>query len=73
VNLAKYISPYTIVLTVNLETVYGIIWAILFYNENQEVKPAFYIGVIIILSAIFLNSYLKRLNDKKLIQPSAVN
>ncbi len=68
VNLAKYISPYTIVLTVNLETVYGIIWAILFYNENKEVKPTFYIGVLIILLAIFLNSYLKRVSDKKMVQ-----
>ncbi len=68
VDLSKYISPYTIVLTVNLETVYGIIWAILFYNENKEVKPTFYIGVLIILFAIFLNSYLKRLSDKKLAE-----
>ncbi|MDP1802746.1 MAG: DMT family transporter [Bacteroidota bacterium] len=68
VDLSKYISPYTIVLTVNLETVYGIIWAILFYNENKEVKPTFYIGVLIILLAIFLNSYLKRINDKKQFQ-----
>jgi drug/metabolite transporter (DMT)-like permease len=66
VNLAKYISPYTIVLTVNLETVYGIVWAILFFNENQEVQPSFYFGVLIILAAIFLNSYLKKLSDKKL-------
>ncbi len=65
VNLAKFISPYTIVLTVNLETVYGIIWAILFFKENNEVQPSFYIGVIIILFAIFLNSYLKGLSDKK--------
>ncbi len=65
VNLSKYISPYTIVLTVNLETVYGIIWAILFYKENNEVKPTFYIGVCIILLAIFLNTYLKKLKDKK--------
>ncbi len=67
VDLSKYISPYTIVLTVNLETVYGIIWAILFYNENKEVKPTFYIGVLIILLAIFLNSCLKRINDKKAV------
>jgi drug/metabolite transporter (DMT)-like permease len=66
VDLAKYISPYTIVLTVNLETVYGIIWAILFYKENKEVKPTFYLGVCIILLAIFLNTFLKKLNDKKL-------
>lgn len=65
VNLSKYISPYTIVLTVNLETVYGILWAILFFSENKEVQPSFYIGVCIILLAIFLNSYLKKLSDKR--------
>ncbi len=66
VDLAKHISPYTIVLTVNLETVYGIIWAIIFFNENKEVKPTFYLGVFIILLAIFLNSYLKTMTEKKL-------
>lgn len=68
VDLAKYISPYTIVLTVNLETVYGIVWAILFYNENKELKPTFYVGVLIILLAILLNSYLKGLNERKSIK-----
>ncbi len=68
VDLSKYISPYTIVLTVNLETVYGIIWAILFYNENKEVKPTFYIGVLIILVTIFLNSYLKGVSDRKVLK-----
>lgn len=65
VDLAKHISPYTIVLTVNLETVYGILWAILFFSENKEVEPTFYLGVCIILLAIFLNSYLKRISDKR--------
>ncbi|HRH11549.1 MAG TPA: DMT family transporter [Bacteroidia bacterium] len=65
VDLAKHISPYTIVLTVNLETVYGIIWAILFFSENKEVKPTFYVGVFIILAAIFLNSFLKQLAEKR--------
>ena len=68
VNLSKYISPYTIVLTVNLETVYGIIWAILFYKENKEVKPTFYVGVFVILFAIFLNSWLRKNQGKKLLQ-----
>ena len=65
VDLAKHISPYTIVLTVNLETVYGIIWAILFFNENLELEPGFYGGVAIILGAIVLNSYLRKRFDKK--------
>ncbi|MBI2722668.1 MAG: DMT family transporter [Bacteroidetes bacterium] len=68
VNLAKHISPYTIVLTVNLETVYGIIWAILFFKENKEVKPTFYLGVLIILLAVFLNSYLKNITEKNLLK-----
>ncbi|MBL7930424.1 MAG: DMT family transporter [Bacteroidia bacterium] len=63
VNLSKYISPYTIVLTVNLETVYGIVWAILFFNENRELTLSFYFGVFIILLAIFLNSYFKKLSE----------
>lgn len=70
VDLSKYISPYTIVLTVNLETVYGIIWAVLFYSENREVKPTFYVGVLIILVAIFLNSYLKSFRERKIKQSS---
>lgn len=66
VNLNKYLSPYTQILTVNLETVYGIIWAIIFYNENKEVKPSFYLGVIIILAAVFLNPIIKsRLESSK--------
>lgn len=68
VSLSKHISPYTIVLTVNLETVYGIIWAILFYKENKEVKPTFYIGVVVILLAIFFNSYLKKLREKRIVR-----
>lgn len=65
VNLNKYISPYTQILTVNLETVYGIIWAIIFYNENRELKPGFYIGVVIILAAVFLNPIIKAQLAKK--------
>lgn len=66
VNLLKNMSPYTQVLTVNLETVYGIIWAIFLYNENKDLNPKFYIGVIIILAAVFINPIIrKRLELKK--------
>ena len=43
----------------------GIIWAILFYQENQELTPAFYVGVLIILFAIFLNSYLRGWSERR--------
>lgn len=60
VNLMKYISPYTINLTVNLEGVYGIILASLLFHENKDLSITFYIGFSIILFAIFLNAILKQ-------------
>jgi drug/metabolite transporter (DMT)-like permease len=68
VSLTRHISPYTIVLTVNLETVYGIIWAALLYSENREMKPTFYVGVVIIFLAIFLNSYLRKMREQKTLR-----
>lgn len=59
VGLMKHLSPYTVTLTVNLETVYGIILAIFIYKENKELSYTFYIGVGIILAAVFLNAWLK--------------
>lgn len=65
VNLMKHLSPYTITLTVNLETVYGIILAILIYEENKELSMTFYAGVLVILFSIFFNAWLKGKHDKK--------
>lgn len=65
VNLMKHLSPYTITLTVNLETVYGIILAIIIYEENKELSMTFYAGVFVILFSIFFNAWLKGRHDKK--------
>ncbi len=65
VNLLKHISPYTLNLAVNLEGVYGIILAGIIYHENQELSFTFYLGFTIILSAIFLNAYIKQRIEKK--------
>lgn len=65
IDLTKYISPYTINLTVNLESIYGIILAMLIYKENKYLNGNFYIGFAIILFAIFLNAYLKYLQRNK--------
>jgi drug/metabolite transporter (DMT)-like permease len=60
VNLMKYLTPYTINLTVNLEGVYGIILASILFHENKELSITFYVGFAIILAAIFLNAFLKQ-------------
>ena len=59
VNLMKKISPYTLSLTLNLETIYGIILAYLFWGESEKMTFTFYIGTAIILFCILLNVWLK--------------
>jgi drug/metabolite transporter (DMT)-like permease len=60
VNLMKKISPFTVMLTVNLETIYGIIIAYYIWKKDEAMTPAFYLGAFIILSTVFGNAILKR-------------
>lgn len=65
VNLMKHISPYTVSLTVNLETIYGIILAYLIWQKDEAMTPGFYVGTLIILATIFGNGILKSYLKKK--------
>ncbi len=64
VKILKYISPYTVMLTINLEPVYGIILAFLLLGESEKLNPLFYVGALLILTTVVANGILK--NRKKL-------
>lgn len=49
----RHLSAFAANLTVNLEPVYGIALAWLLLNEQAELAPGFYWGVVIILLAVF--------------------
>lgn len=68
VNLMKKISPYTITLTVNLESIYGIILAFFLFGDSEKMTWTFYLSTLIILACIFLNVYLKNRFTKKVQQ-----
>ena len=59
VNLMKYISPFTLILTVNLEPVYGIILAFFIFGESEQMSPIFYVASLVMISAIVMNGVLK--------------
>ncbi|MDP5158012.1 MAG: DMT family transporter [Flaviramulus sp.] len=59
VYVMKLISPYTVVLTYNLEPIYGIILALTLFPEKEKMSTSFYYGAIIIISVVFLNAILK--------------
>ncbi len=64
VYVMKVISPYTVVLTYNLEPVYGIILALILFPEKEKMSANFYYGAIVIITTVVLNALLK--NSRKL-------
>lgn len=54
VELMKKISVFLIQLSLNLEPVYGIIMAVLIFREKEKMGANFYLGTLIILSAVLL-------------------
>ena len=50
----KKLSAFTTTLSVNLEPVYGIILAFIFYKENKNLNWGFYAGVALILLSVAL-------------------
>ncbi len=64
VNLMKYISPFTLILTVNLEPVYGIILAFFIFGESEEMSPIFYVASLVMILAIVANGVIKARKSK---------
>ena len=58
-SIMKFLSPYTVMLTINLEPIYGIILAVLVFKEKERMSFEFYIGAVIILITVLLNSVIK--------------
>ena len=59
VKVMKYISPYTVMLTINLEPVYAIILALFIFGDKEKMNPAFYLGAGIVLGVVLLNGIIK--------------
>lgn len=56
-NALKKISAFTANLTYNMEPVYGIILAFIFFKENENLQREFYFGVGLILMAVILQMF----------------
>lgn len=59
VEVMKRLSPYTVMLTTNLEPVYGILLAYFIIGEDEKMSMPFYIGSVIILITVILNGVIK--------------
>lgn len=63
VKIMKYLTPYTVMLTINLEPIYAIILALIIFGDKEKMSPQFYIGALIIILTVITNGILK--NKKK--------
>ena len=52
----KHISAFTVNLSFNLEPVYAIILAFLFFNESKELNMSFYIGLCFVILSVLLQT-----------------
>ena len=59
VKVMKVLSAYTVMLTINLEPVYGILLAFAILGDSEQMTPEFYLGAVVILAVIVTNGVLK--------------
>ncbi len=59
IQVMKQLNPFTIMLIINMEPIYGIILALFIFGDDELMSSGFYIGLSIILFAIISNSILK--------------
>ncbi|MDR2204555.1 MAG: DMT family transporter [Flavobacteriaceae bacterium] len=66
VSLMKYFSPFTVILTVNLEPVYGIILAFFIFGESEKMSLVFYFAALVMILSIVVNGIIKSKKQQKL-------
>ena len=59
VSVMKEISAFRVALASNLEPIYGILLAWLFFGQQEKMSAGFYAGAVMILGAVFLYPVLK--------------
>ncbi|MEZ4721528.1 MAG: DMT family transporter [Flavobacteriales bacterium] len=65
IEVMKTLSPFTVSISINMEPIYAIIFALIIFKEEEYMSPMFYIGAALVMSMIFMNSYIKRKSATK--------
>ncbi len=59
VKIMKHLTPYTVMLTINLEPVYAIVLALFIFGDKEKMNVEFYYGAFIVLFVVLLNGIIK--------------
>ena len=58
-EIMRHITPYTLIMAINLEPIYSIILALIIFGDNELMSSSFYFGSCLIIGIVFLDGYLK--------------
>ena len=62
------VSMFTVNVIYNMEPVYGIVLALLFFGESEKMSPGFYLGAGIILAVVLVMPFAGRWKRPKLVE-----
>jgi drug/metabolite transporter (DMT)-like permease len=65
VEVMRHLSPFTVILSYNLEPVYGIALALVLFPETEKMSSQFYIGAILVLTTVLFDAILKYYKGRK--------
>lgn len=72
IEVMKELSPFTVGLTINLEPIYTIIFALIIFGSDEKMTWGFYVGTAILILAIFLDTLVRRRAKKALLKAEAL-
>ncbi len=70
IAVMRQLSPFTVMLTVNLEPVYTILIALLIWGSEEKMTTGSYFGMALILACLFVNGWLQRRRSRsEVVEP----
>ena len=63
IAVMRHMTPFSVMLGINMEPVYGILLAVVIFGESERMHGSFYIGTAMILIAVMANGILKLKNS----------
>lgn len=74
-EVLKKIPAFTVNLTFNLEPVYAIVLAFLFFNESKEVNASFYTGLFFVMTSVVLQTIItvRKRRNKPVLEMQSIN
>lgn len=65
IEVLKELSAFTVSISINMEPIYAILFALWIFGEEEYMSTGFYFGAVIIIGAILANAWLKSREKRK--------